>query len=127
MFMTHPTQVPELDPVQTYERLKRSDRHFFLDVRTVAEYQEVHASHVVHIPLDRLDPRKLVADHGVTPDTPIYVICRSGGRSYQGAMILKSAGFKEVYNVTGGTVAWVDMDLPINEETDEETSHQTID
>jgi adenylyltransferase/sulfurtransferase len=32
--------------------------------------------------------------------------CRSGGRSFRAAQLLKAAGFAEVYNLTGGILAW---------------------
>jgi len=34
------------------------------------------------------------------------VICRSGGRSLQVAHYLEQQGFKSVYNLTGGILAW---------------------
>jgi len=40
------------------------------------------------------------------------VICQSGYRSSLGASILENAGFQNVYNVTGGTSAWTEADLP---------------
>jgi rhodanese-related sulfurtransferase len=41
------------------------------------------------------------------PALPTYVICQGGYRSSIGTSILENAGFKEIYNVTGGTAAWI--------------------
>jgi hypothetical protein len=43
----------------------------------------------------------------LNPDKPTYVICQSGYRSSLGTSVLENAGFKEIYNVTGGTKAWM--------------------
>lgn len=40
-------------------------------------------------------------------DKPIYVYCRSGGRSSKAAEILKQNGFDEIYNLNGGIGAWI--------------------
>jgi rhodanese-related sulfurtransferase len=37
---------------------------------------------------------------------PIYVYCRSGNRSGQACLILETAGFSNLINVTGGMLAW---------------------
>ena len=39
-------------------------------------------------------------------NTPVYVYCRSGNRSGQAAKMMKSMGFKTVYNLEGGIGAW---------------------
>jgi len=49
-------------------------------------------------------------DH-LNPELPTYVLCQSGYRSSLGTSILENAGFKEIYNVTGGTKAWMDAGL----------------
>ncbi len=40
------------------------------------------------------------------PSKPVYVYCKSGGRSSNAAQMLKDLGFKEVYNLNGGITAW---------------------
>ena len=74
-----------------------------VDVRRPAEYANGHAPGSVNIPLDRLAREFDKLD----PSTPTYVICQSGYRSSLGASVLENAGFKTIYNITGGTSAWI--------------------
>lgn len=94
--------------------LQRAGRPIeLIDVRTPAEYREVHASVARSIPLDRLDPGKVVEDRTPEADQPIYLICRSGGRSRQAAEKFLAAGFTNVASVEGGTSAWEQAGLPV--------------
>jgi rhodanese-related sulfurtransferase len=43
----------------------------------------------------------------IPADRPVYVICRSGGRSAKAVEHLRSQGIDAV-NVTGGTLAWIE-------------------
>ncbi len=81
----------------------------FVDVRTVEEYKSGHAPKAVNLPLEELENALAKLDK----DKPVYVICQTGRRSQKGAEILNQAGFKEVYNVTGGTSAWTSANLPL--------------
>lgn len=82
---------------------KLSDKIQFVDVRRVAEHASGHAPHTVNLPLDSLSKEI----NKLNPDKPTYVICQSGYRSSLGTSILENAGFKEIYNVVGGTQAWM--------------------
>ncbi len=75
----------------------------FVDVRRVAEHTNGHAVRTISIPLDKLSNELDKLD----PSAPTYVICQSGYRSSLGASILENAGFARVYNVSGGTQAWI--------------------
>ncbi len=79
----------------------------FIDVRRAAEHASGHAPGTVNLPLDSLS-RNL---DGLDPDKPTYVICQGGYRSSLGTSILENADFKEIYNVTGGTAAWIKAGL----------------
>ena len=46
---------------------------------------------------------------------PVALICRSGGRSATAQKKLEAAGFSQVTNVTGGTLDWIENDLPMTE------------
>jgi len=79
----------------------------FVDVRRFGEYNAGHAVGTKNISLD-----KLSADFDkLDPNAPTYVICQGGYRSSIGCGILENAGFSTIYNVTGGTAAWIEAEL----------------
>lgn len=84
-----------------------------IDVRSPAEFESVHATDALLVPLDTLDPDRLVTEHGIARDEPLYMICKMGGRSQRACEKLASAGFSNVTNVAGGTDAWVQAGLPV--------------
>lgn len=72
-----------------------------LDVREDDEWQAGHAVGAVHIPMTELAERL----DDVPEGDPLYVICRSGGRSARVAAYLNANGWDAV-NVVGGMGAW---------------------
>ena len=90
---------------------KLNDNIQFVDVRRPAEHAAGHAAKTMNIPLDKLS-REI---DRLDPDKPTYIICQGGYRSSLGTSILENAGFKQVYNTTGGTKAWLDAGLPSEE------------
>jgi len=99
-----------------------------LDVRTPAEFAGRHARGAINIPIDNLNKDSLAqikASAGLTslssvsseknPAKKICVICESGGRSSKAAVALVEMGEREILDVKGGTRAWVDAGLPINQ------------
>jgi rhodanese-related sulfurtransferase len=83
-----------------------------IDVRTPVEFREVHADFARNVPLDALDPAAFVRERG-NSDQPLYVICRSGSRGQQACAKLLAAGYANVVNVEGGTLAWAESGLPV--------------
>lgn len=101
-------KVVEQVPVEDVAALTRSEKHMqFVDVRRAAEHNAGHAYRTSNIPLDKLGAEFDKLD----PAVPTYVICQGGYRSSIGTGILENAGFKKVYNVTGGTTAWIEAGL----------------
>ncbi len=76
-----------------------------LDVRTDREFAMGHIRGAAQIDFYRNDFREELAK--LDPNVPVYVYCRSGNRSGQAAKMMKSMGFKTVYNLEGGMGAWV--------------------
>ena len=75
-----------------------------LDVRTDGEFAIGHIPGAAQIDFYRDDFREELAK--LDANAPVYVYCRSGNRSGQAAKIMKSMGFKTVYNLEGGIGAW---------------------
>jgi rhodanese-related sulfurtransferase len=80
----------------------------FIDVRTTEEYVGGHAVSAAHFPLDTLESDLSKLDK----NKPVYVICQTGRRSQKGSEILQKAGFKDIYNIQGGTAAWIEAGFP---------------
>lgn len=96
------------------EDLRRRGRAVdLIDVRTPVEYREIHAEAARSVPLDRLDPGAVMGARNGTRDEPLYVICRSGSRGRQACEAFQAAGFVNVVNVEGGTLAWEQAGLPV--------------
>ena len=86
-----------------------------IDVRTAGEFETVHAQNAKNFPLDSLSPADVVRQRVGSADQPIYVICKSGGRSMKACEQFVGQGIDNVVNVTGGTDAWVANGLPVNQ------------
>jgi rhodanese-related sulfurtransferase len=84
-----------------------------IDVRTPVEFREVHCVHARNVPLDSLDPKKIMEARGTT-EKPLYVICRSGSRGGKACEAFLNAGYTNVINVEGGTMAWDTAGFPVN-------------
>ena len=82
-----------------------------IDVRTPVEYREVHVSTARNVPLDQLNAAQFAA--GRSAAEPLYVICRSGSRGKQACEKFLAAGYTNVVNIEGGTLAWDQAGLPV--------------
>ena len=101
--------------VDEVNELTQTEKYLqFVDVRRVAEHNAGHAPRTINLPLDKLG----VDFEQLDPSAPTFVICQSGYRSSIGTSILENAGFKTIYNVTGGTAAWVEAGLPTESESE---------
>jgi rhodanese-related sulfurtransferase len=89
---------------------EKSQPVLLIDVRTPAEFEEIHAVGARSIPLDKLDPLAIRAEN---PEADVYLICRSGGRGKQACEKLLAAGIDRAANVEGGTLAWEQAGLPV--------------
>ena len=84
-----------------------------IDVRTPAEYREIHVDGARNIPLDTLDPNAVMASRNGSGDQPLYVMCKSGMRASKACQKFLDAGYGQVVNVEGGVQAWEAAQLPV--------------
>jgi rhodanese-related sulfurtransferase len=93
--------------------LCKSGKIDLIDVRTPVEYREVHVELARNVPLDQLDAAALMDARNDTANEPLYVICRSGSRGQQACEKFLKAGFSNVVNIEGGTMACVEAGIPV--------------
>ncbi|MCL6480430.1 MAG: molybdopterin-synthase adenylyltransferase MoeB [Firmicutes bacterium] len=96
--------VPEIEPRELKARLERGDDLFILDVREPHEYQICNLNGYL-LPLGEL-PRRI---HELDSSREIVAHCRSGKRSAEAVEFLRQAGFRKVWNLKGGILAWSDQ------------------
>jgi rhodanese-related sulfurtransferase len=103
--------IQTISPKQLQDRILAGDDVELIDVRTPAEFREVHVTIAKNAPLESLDCGALLAAHPT--NAPLYVICRSGSRGKQACEKIHAAGCTSVVNVEGGTMAWDQAGYPV--------------
>jgi rhodanese-related sulfurtransferase len=98
-----------MQPISVEElkaRIDAGESLHLLDVREPGEHEEFNIGGVL-LPLGNI--RNMQTDDiDDWKGEEVICYCRSGNRSGQACMILESAGFSNVKNLTGGMMAWQD-------------------
>lgn len=99
---------------------ERSDWQI-LDVRRPAEYLSGHVPGAHSAPLAHL------GEHAArfAPERPTAVICQSGYRSSAATSILQRCGFRVLFNVVGGTSAWINAGYPTSKVVGQVAEHSS--
>ena len=84
-----------------------------LDVRTPVEFAEVRVPQARNVPLDEIHPGELAGSGSIRKDQPVYFLCRSGQRATRAAEQFAKEGFTQPVVVEGGTLAWIQANLPV--------------
>ncbi len=75
-----------------------------IDVRTPEEYDAGHLKNSKNI--NFYEDNFMTQMETLDKTQPVYVYCKSGGRSGKASTKLKEAGFTKVYDLDGGFLAW---------------------
>jgi rhodanese-related sulfurtransferase len=102
--------VATIAPSTLADLRRRGEKMTLIDVRTPAEFGEVHVDFAHNIPLDRLDPQGVTSLAGAGP---VYFVCKSGTRSQKACEKLLAAGLKDMISVEGGTAACEAAGVPV--------------
>ena len=116
--------VPDVTPAATWEAITQDPAAALIDVRTDAEWNFVGVpdlaeagKQVVLIPWQvypSMQVNGAFAEHlrkaGLSPESKLYFICRSGVRSLAAGQAAQAAGFPLAYNVAGGFEGPVDAE-----------------
>ncbi len=82
-----------------------------LDVRNQSEFDVVHISQAVLVPLWQLQQR--LGEISQNKSREIVVFCKSGGRALNASLVLDANNFTNVYRVLGGMDAWQNASYPV--------------
>ena len=103
--------IENLSPEHLRSRIQNSSSIKIIDVRTPAEFDEIHIQNAENIPLDQLSASTSNLNSG--EDGFLYFICQSGGRSRRACEAMVTAGHAKVINIEGGTIACEAAGLPV--------------
>jgi len=106
----------DVNPDEAWKRLQEDPRAQLVDVRSEAEWTFVGLPDLNDVGREPLllawqhFPGMLMNQHFVErlssevaeKDTPLFFLCRSGGRSKAAAMAMTAAGYRSCYNVAEG-------------------------
>ena len=82
-----------------------SGEYQLIDVREEEEHAEVHIPGTINIPLSEF-PARL---DEVSEDAPVVLVCNTGVRSSQAALLLAGMGYDQdlIFNLEDGTKGWM--------------------
>lgn len=93
-----------LKPEAYKAALTEKTDEILVDVRTPGEYESGHLKGALNIDWNNSNFNDQVTK--LDKNKPVFVYCKSGGRSGAAAQALKEMGFKEVYDMDGGITSW---------------------
>ena len=110
--------IKEINSTEAYSILQKLENAVLIDVRSAMEYEYVgHPVNAIHVPIKEPPGWEIRVDFinniksELTKKFPniqnlseihILLLCRSGKRSKQAALILESEGYKNTINITDG-------------------------
>jgi sulfur-carrier protein adenylyltransferase/sulfurtransferase len=97
---------PEITPTELKKRLDSGERLTIIDVREPYEWEigNLEPQGARLIPLGDLPERQEEIDPGET----VVLQCRSGARSERALHFLRERGYRHLFNLKGGILAWSD-------------------
>lgn len=110
--MNGPVTEINVDEYRTQFHDQSDSEYLLLDVREVEEFAVGRIPGAINIPLSELEAR--LAE--VEKDKPIVLVCRTGGRSAMAAQFMAFHGYKDLFNVNGGTLGWAQRKLPLDKD-----------
>jgi len=108
----------DVTPQEAWEVLASDPESVLVDVRTSIEWQligkpdlsslEKEPVYLQWVTMEGMNPNFIdelkvaLAQRDVAPNTPVFFICQSGGRSKMSAMQCTAQGYKRCYNIAEG-------------------------
>lgn len=105
------TTAKDIDVTTFSKYMKEKKGAQIIDVRTPGETSQGMITGAREIDINDPAFQKKIA--ALDKNKPVLVYCRSGGRSGRAMSMMSQMGFKEVYNLSGGMLAWQAAKQPV--------------
>jgi len=108
--------VAKIEVAAAKDYVAQHDNAVIMDVRTPAEFKLSHITGAINVNVQNDDFESMVAN--LDKDKTYVVHCTmnpANGRSSRALKTLQSLGFKNLYSLEGGYVAWKEAELPLSE------------
>lgn len=111
MFDFGTPQVPQADAKDLKKAIDAHEDCVILDVRTPHEYEHGKIAGSINLPVDEIEEKieKIISEK----DKKVYVYCLSGSRSVFAVAEMINKGYKNVFDIPHGLLAWRVNKFPI--------------
>ncbi|WP_333820256.1 thioredoxin [Ohtaekwangia sp.] len=106
-------QKTQLSTDEFLAKLQQAKDGQVVDVRTPEEFRKNHLNGAFNMNINSKEFESMVS--ALDKNKPVLVYCLSGGRSAKAAQYMRSHGFREVYEMTGGMMQWTAEHKPYEE------------
>lgn len=97
-------KIETIAPEAFAKKINETPKAQILDVRTPEEYASEHIDNAINV--NWLGNNFVSDAEKFDKSKPIFVYCKSGGRSAKASAKLAELGFKNIYNLDGGMMKW---------------------
>jgi len=114
----YPSSATGIDVIAANEFVIEHEDAVILDVRRPVEFEESHIPGSINVPVQDDSFEDMVAT--LDPDKKAIVHCTKNiifGRTDRALKAMEDQGFKHLYSLKGGYVAWKDAKLPLTEKS----------
>lgn len=101
----------QLTPQEAYNLTREDRSRAIIDVRTPEEYQGGHIRGAAN--LDYYSPDFNDRLRSLERNKRYLIYCRAGNRGRIALEMMRALGFEEAYNISGGTLRWVQEVYPL--------------
>ena len=99
-----------LNATEFSEKISQITDAVVIDVRTPKEFSRGHLAHALNYDWNGHAFQQQITH--LDKAKPVFVYCRSGGRSSAAAESMRQQGFQRVYELNGGIIKWRKAGLP---------------
>lgn len=108
--------VEKLPPAAFKQKMEEHAGRQLIDVRTPEEFAKGYIMNARNVNVYDKDFGQQIDRLALDRDEPVFVYCKAGGRSANAVKQLRTMGFKSIFDLQGGLIAWEDLHMPLSGE-----------